>query len=176
MLPTKIWNYIFKANYHSNNKELQEKLVEYSYGQQQVAQASHVLVICMENHIDANFIADYFKRVAHIRGTNEAILHPFKASLIADFSKKNKEEIQNWAAKQAYLAMGNLLTVCAVEKIDACPMEGFVPSAYNELLGLEKEGLTSVLVLPVGYRADDDIFSKFKKVRKDIKESIIEIP
>jgi len=62
-----------------------------------------------------------------------------------------------------------------LEKIDSCPMEGFVPSAYDELLCLKEKGLTSVLVLPVGYRADDDMFSELKKVRKNIEESIIDI-
>ncbi|MGB5819286.1 MAG: NAD(P)H-dependent oxidoreductase [Saonia sp.] len=158
------------------DKELQQKLVAPSYGQQQVAQASHVLVICIENTIDEAFIANHFKRVKHVRGTSDEILNPFKDSLVKDFSKKSIDKIQNWATNQAYLALGNLLTICAAEKIDACPMEGFVPVAYDELLGLDKEGLTSVLVLPVGYRASDDVFSGFKKVRRNLGESIIEIP
>ena len=62
-----------------------------------------------------------------------------------------------------------------MEKIDACPMEGFAPEAYDDLLGLKEKGLTSVLVLPIGYRAEDDVFATFNKVRKDMNESIIEI-
>ena len=76
---------------------------------------------------------------------------------------------------QAYLAMGNLLTVCALEDIDACPMEGFDPEKYDELLQLHKLGLRSVLVLPVGYRAQDDEFSEMKKVRRGVEEVVIEI-
>ena len=71
--------------------------------------------------------------------------------------------------------MGNLLTVCALEGIDSCPMEGFDSNAYDDILGLKKQGLKSVLLLPIGYRADDDMFADFKKVRKSITESIIEL-
>ena len=158
-----------------HNKELQNKLVEHSYGQQQVAQASHVLVICIQNDIDEEYINRYFEQIKKVRGTSQDILEPFKNALLADFSKKEIHEIEQWSKNQAYLALGNLLTVCALEKIDSCPMEGFVPSAYDDILNLKKRGLTSVLVLPVGYRADDDMFSEFKKVRKNIEESIIEI-
>jgi nitroreductase len=86
------------------------------------------------------------------------------------------EEVRVWATNQAYLALGTLLTVCALEDIDACPMEGFVPKSYDELLGLDKLKLTSVLVLPVGYRATDDMFATLKKVRRDLDDSIIHLP
>ncbi|QLG46801.1 NAD(P)H-dependent oxidoreductase [Costertonia aggregata] len=157
------------------NRSIQEKLVASSFGQKQVAQASHVLVICINTTIDAQYISGYFDKVRQIRGTSETILNPFKNDLIRNFSKKNQADIMQWATNQAYLALGNLLTVCAVEKIDSCPMEGFVPSAYDEILKLDEKGLSSVLVLPIGYRAEDDIFSDFKKVRKNIEDSVIEI-
>ncbi|NHF59802.1 NAD(P)H-dependent oxidoreductase [Flavobacteriaceae bacterium TP-CH-4] len=157
------------------NKEVQRALVAHSYGQEQVAQASHVLILCIENQIDARYISDYFEQVRKVRGTSEEILNPFKEDLVNSFSKKDVDEIKRWSTNQAYLAMGNLLTICALEKIDSCPMEGFVPEAYDALLGLHEKGLTSVLVLPIGYRAEDDMFADFKKVRKNLEESVIDI-
>jgi len=157
------------------NKELQQKLVSYSFEQQQIAQASHVLVICIENEINAEYISNYFNQVKSVRGTSDTILNPFKESMIETFSNKEIQEIKDWSKNQAYLALGNLLTICAMEEIDACPMEGFDPEAYDKLLDLTSKGLTSVLVMPVGYRAEDDVFSGFKKVRKNINESIVEI-
>ncbi len=158
-----------------NNKEIQKKLREFSYNQQQVDTASHVLIICIENEVGEGFINDYFKRVKHIRETPDEIIKPFQEFLVQDFKAKAQEEIEAWAINQAYLALGTLLTVCAAEEIDACPMEGFEPEKYNELLNLKKRNLKSVLVLPVGYRAEDDMFSKFKKVRRPLDEVIIEI-
>ncbi len=157
------------------NRQLQQAMVEHAYGQQQVAQASHVLVLCIENTIDDGYIASYFEQVKRVRGTSEEILDPFKDSLVDSFSKKDVDEIKQWATNQAYLALGNLLTICALEEIDSCPMEGFVPEAFDELLSLKEKGLTSVLVMPVGYRAEDDMFADFKKVRKDLNESVIDV-
>ncbi|UJH92936.1 NAD(P)H-dependent oxidoreductase [Antarcticibacterium sp. 1MA-6-2] len=157
------------------NKELQEKLVKYSFNQKQVATASHVLVICIENKVDREFIERYFKRVHAIRATPADILQPFQNFLIGDFEKKHIDEISVWATNQAYLALGTLMTVCATEAIDACPMEGFEPKEYNDLLGLEDRNLESVLVLPVGYRAKDDMFSEFEKVRRPLSDVIIEL-
>jgi nitroreductase len=157
------------------NKNLQANLVEHSMNQAQVAQASHVLVFGVETKIDSKYIESYFHRVKKARNTPDEILNPFKEFLIKDFKDKSKVSIKDWAVKQAYLAMGNLLTVCAVEDIDACPMEGFSPEAYDKLLGLDKKGLESVLVMPIGYRANDDILADLKKVRKEIHESIFEL-
>lgn len=157
------------------NKDLQEQLVQYSFGQQQVAQASHLLIFCIEKNIDAEYISGYFNKVKKVRGTSDSVLEPFKEALVSEFSNMDTNEIQQWATNQAYLAMGNLLTICAAEQLDACPMEGFLPERYDELLDLSSKGLSSVLVLPIGYRAEDDMFSGLKKVRRDIENSIIYI-
>ena len=158
-----------------NDKELQKELVSYSFNQEQVAQASHVLVICIENTIDEAYIRAYFENEKIIRGTSDELINSFRSYLINNFSGKNENEIKEWATKQAYITLGNLLTVCALEKIDSCPMEGFLPEKYNELLNLKNRGLSAVLVLPIGYRADEDVFSKFKKVRKSIDNNVISI-
>ncbi|MCX2719747.1 NAD(P)H-dependent oxidoreductase [Lentiprolixibacter aurantiacus] len=157
------------------DQDLQNRLLSHSYNQQQVAQASHLLVFCVETNVDGDYVKSYFERVKEIRGTSDQILNPFREYLVREFSNKDQKEIQEWATRQAYLAMGNLLTICALEEIDACPMEGFEPEAYNELLGLKEKGLSAVLVMPVGYRAQDDMFADFKKVRRKMSKSIIEI-
>lgn len=157
------------------NKELQKELVPHSWGQEQVAQASHLLVICTQDIVDKDSIEQYFKRVKKIRNTPDKILAPFKSYLSDAFSQKTKEEIKAWAKNQAYLALGNLLTVCALEKIDSCPMEGFIPEKYDKILQLNAQNLSSVLVLPVGFRAEDDYMKDLKKVRKNTQEMVIEI-
>ncbi|WP_438712456.1 NAD(P)H-dependent oxidoreductase [Aquimarina muelleri] len=155
------------------DKVLQKELTTHSWNQQQVADASHLLVFCIEKNIGEQYINEYFNNVKAIRNTPDEILNPFKKQLISSFKNKSPEEIYNWATKQAYLAMGNILTICAIEEIDACPMEGFIPEKYDEILNLNNHDLTSVLVLPVGYRAKDDMFSELKKVRRSIDDTII---
>lgn len=157
-----------------SNKAMQKALVPHSYNQEQVAQASHVLIICIENKINEAYIRSYFEDVKNVRGTADEILDPFRTYLIDHFSAKTTEEVKEWAVKQAYIILGNLLTVCAVEQIDACPMEGFIPEKYDELLGLQEKDLSSVLVMPIGYRAEDDMFATFKKVRKSIESNVLD--
>lgn len=155
------------------DKELQQRLVEHSMNQKQVEQASHVLVFCIETNVDKAYIVDYFERVKAIRGTADEILDGFRSFMIKEFEGMSKTELYNWARNQAYLAMGNLLTVCALHNIDACPMEGFLPDKYDEILNLTDKGLQSVLVMPIGYRSEDDMFAGFKKVRKPLNDVII---
>ncbi|HIB36794.1 NAD(P)H-dependent oxidoreductase [Mesonia sp.] len=157
------------------DKTLQQELLVHSFQQQQIVTASHLLIICIEKNIDAEFINQYFELTKEIRNTPEEILKPFREFLLKDFGAKPQQELEKWAINQAYLALGNLLTVCANEQIDACPMEGFDAEKYDEILQLEQKNLKSVLILPVGYRAKDDIFADFKKVRRPLKETIIEI-
>ncbi len=155
------------------NKTLQQELVKHTMNQVQIAEASHVLVFCIETNVDKNYVINYFNRVHNIRQTDKNVLKPFQDFLIDDFETKPQEEIEAWATKQAYLALGNMLTVCALEGIDACPMEGFVSQDYDEKLKLNEKGLKSVLLLPIGYRSKNDMFSAFKKVRKPIADSVI---
>jgi nitroreductase len=157
------------------NKDIQKELVAHSWNQQQVVSASHLLVICIQTKYSAKEVESYFKLVKQIRETSDVVINPFKKFLTAEVEKKTQEELLIWTKNQAYLALGNLLTVCAAEQIDSCPMEGFVPEKYDEILKLGAQNLTSVLLLPVGFRADDDYMKDLKKVRRNIEDVIIEI-
>ncbi|MDB2494730.1 NAD(P)H-dependent oxidoreductase [Flavobacteriaceae bacterium] len=158
-----------------SNPKIIKDLVPLSYNQGQVGNASHIFVICIETSIDAKFIKKYFDLVNKTRNTSRDILKSYEDYLIDNFSKKTDEEITIWAAKQAYLTMGNLLTVCAVEEIDACPIEGFQPDQYDSYLNLSAKGLQSVLVMAVGHRSVDDAFSELKKVRRGVDEIVIDL-
>jgi nitroreductase len=157
-----------------SNKEIQKELVAHSWNQPQVLEASHLLVICIPKAYSKNEVEAYFDLVQKIRNTPIEIIKPFKEFLTAEINKKSQEELLSWNKNQAYLALGNLLTVCALEKIDACPMEGFIPEKYDEVLGLSEKNLTSTLVLPVGFRANDDYMKDLKKVRKNTEDVVLE--
>ncbi|WNH10545.1 NAD(P)H-dependent oxidoreductase [Thalassobellus suaedae] len=157
------------------NKDLRASLVAHSYHQKQVLEASHVLIICIQDNILEQDIIAYYNNIKSLRSTSETILKPYRESLVKTIEKMSVEERLQWSKNQAYIALGNLMTVCAIEGIDACPMEGFVNSKYDEILQLDKIGLKSILLLPVGYRAEDDMFSEFKKVRKSLEDTIIDM-
>ena len=158
-----------------SNQKIKNSLLKSSMNQLQVIQCSHLLIICIESNINKSYIESYFKRVIDIRKTDPQVLESFKESIINEFNDMSNTSIINWSINQAYLALGNLMTVCSVEGIDSCPMEGFLPEKYDEILDLKSKNLKSVLAMPVGYRSVNDQFSSFKKVRKDINDNTIEI-
>lgn len=155
--------------------DIRSQLLEHTYGQRQIVDASHLLVLCIHDDVTDMDIENHFDNVKDLRQTPGEILEPYKESLKGIMRKKTTEERQEWATRQVYIALGNLMTVCAVEYIDACPMEGFDHNGYSKVLDLESKGLKPVLLLPVGFRAEDDMFADFKKVRKGIANSVIEI-
>ena len=157
------------------NQKTKDLLVEHSYGQRQISDCSHLLVICIDTKIDEKTIDAHFDYEIEVRGTEKEKLAGFRQSLKDRFAKQSDTETEQGAKNQAYIALGNLITTCALEKIDACPMEGFSPQKYDELLDLKAMDLKSVLIMPVGYRADDDFMSNLKKVRKPLKDVIINI-
>ncbi|OBX25730.1 nitroreductase [Gelidibacter algens] len=157
------------------NETLRNELLPAAYNQKQIVEASHLLILCIKDHINTNDVDELFDNVSYLRNTPETILEPYRNDLKSMMQKMTQEQQQEWSIKQAYIALGNLMTVCAVERIDSCPMEGFDRAQYDNILKLHEKELKSVLLLPVGYRAEDDMFANFKKVRKALKYSIIEM-
>jgi nitroreductase len=158
-----------------NDLELRKKLQAASYGQKQVKDASHLIVLCAKTSLGQNDVENYIETAARVRGLKLEDLSGFKKILSEFIGSKSKEELQIWAIKQVYIALGNLLTTCAMIKIDSCPMEGFDARAYDQILGLDKLGVTAVLICPVGYRLENAPEIKNKKVRFSRDELIIEV-
>lgn len=157
------------------NDPLKEKLLPLAYYQKQVSTCSHILIICIDTAFGEDDIDAYFDREKEIRGVSEEIVGKFRQQLKVVYSKKTQKEIEDSAVYQAYIALGTLMTVCAEQGIDSCPMEGFNAKELDEQLGLKDKNLRSVLLLPVGFRAEDDFMRKMKKVRKPLNEVIIEL-
>jgi len=157
------------------DKVIRENLLSQCFNQRQVVDSSHLLILCIQAEIDMVDVNEHFDTIKEIRNTPDSILKPFKEQLKTTIDNMSTDKKIDWAAKQAYIALGNLMTVCAIEEIDSCPMEGFLPTEVDKILKLDTHGLNSVLMLPVGYRADDDMFASFKKVRKQLSETIIEL-
>ncbi|MEN9876621.1 MAG: hypothetical protein RLZZ529_1618 [Bacteroidota bacterium] len=155
------------------NPELRAKLVAASYGQAQVADASHLLVFANELNFGAAGIDQFASTICK---TRELPLEAIQGYV--DYMKGNitglPEEVRNiWTSKQTYLALGNLLNAAAELKIDVTPMEGFIPAQVNEILGLDKLGLHASLLAPIGYRHEEDATQHYKKVRKSNDELFI---
>lgn len=109
------------------------------------------------------------------RGVTEESIEGYSTLIKGYINNHTKEQLNTWLSKQLYIALGNMLTVCAIEKVDACPMEGFDKKVWDEILGFEKLGLRSVLACPIGYRSPEDHHQFMKKVRFPMSDVLIEM-
>lgn len=157
------------------NPEVRAKLQPASWGQSQISEASHLIVFANFTKIDNDDIEAFFKNICETRNMPINPLLGYKEFMTGAISRKTNEEINIWNQKQTYLALGNLLNAAADLKIDVCPMEGFDPLQYNEILGLDKLNLNASLVAAIGYRSEDDATQHYKKVRKSNNDLFITI-
>lgn len=155
------------------DEALREELRPSCWNQPQITEASHVLVIASRADFEAELIDTYLAEVSETRGVpleNLSGYGDFMKSKLLDLPTSTKAE---WTARQAYIALGNLLSAAAVQRIDACPMEGFDREQVDEILDLKDQGLTAAVIIPVGYRSDADDTQHYKKVRRS-EETLFE--
>ena len=147
---------------------LRESLVEHTWGQRQVVDCSHLVVMAVRTSVDTDYIDRFIARHAEVRGVAVDSLTGYR-NLMAESAATMTAD---WAAKQAYLALGQFMLAAAILGIDTCPMEGFVTDKYDEVLELAPRGLTTAVLCPAGFRADGDKFSAMAKVRWAAEEVI----
>ncbi|MFM7510293.1 MAG: NAD(P)H-dependent oxidoreductase [Bacteroidota bacterium] len=158
------------------NLELRKKILPIANNQSQVVDCSHLLVFCTWNQFTTEQVASYMQLIMDTRGVTAASISGFKQALENLLANRTLEENREWAAKQAYLAFGVGITAAAMEGVDATPMEGFNPGSLDELLALEKQGLRSVLLLPLGQRDEiNDWLLKLPKVRQSASHLFIHL-
>jgi nitroreductase len=136
------------------NQEIKDKLQGFAWNQAQVGSSSQVLVFSYRTDVLAR-INTYFEMIS---GGNEEIRKGMEGyeTMMKNFAEAMSEEkVSSWAAKQAYIALGFALAACTELEIDSCPMEGFDPVAFKEVLELP-ENITPVVILPIGYRSEGD--------------------
>jgi len=152
---------------------LKAKLRPASWNQSQVEDCSHLVVFAAKQDITEADLDRFIARTAEVRGTTVEILAGYKGFMMGDLVNGARHAvIHEWAARQTYIAMGNLLTSAALLGIDACPFEGIEPAKYDEILGLKGSGYATVSACPVGYRAEDDKYASAPKVRFEAKDVV----
>lgn len=145
---------------------LRAKLVPHSWGQGQVVDASHYVVFAGRTQMTAREIDAFIQLTATTRGQTFDSLKGLHGMMTGSIlNERFQKQVQSWAAAQACIALGSLLTAAALLGVDACPMEGFVPAEYDKLLDLPAQGYASVVCCALGYRASTDKYATLKKVR-----------
>ena len=150
--------------------EIRAKLQPASWGQSQIVDASHLFVFCGKTQMEDSFVDEFINRTTQERQLPADTLKGYADFMKSKINALSQEQQQAWNAKQAYIALGNLLSAAAMLEIDACPMEGFEPEKFNEILGLSEKGLSAVVIATVGYRAKEDDTQHYKKARRPENE------
>jgi nitroreductase len=152
-------------------------LLPHSWGQKQVVDCSHFVVFTAKIKTTEADVDKLIQRTVEIRKlpAPEA-LGTYRFMMLGDVVNGPRGKIAHeWATRQTYIALGNLMTCAAVLGVDACPMEGMVPAEYDKVLNLNGSGYATVVACALGYRSPDDKYAKLPKVRYDLKDVVRQI-
>ena len=155
------------------NQALKEKIKPVAWNQSVITSCSHLLVFAAWDTYTEERINHMFDLTNDIRGFKNEGWENYRKMLLGSYPQKDAEENFNHAAKQAYIAFSQAIAAAAFEGVDATPLEGFDPTAVDEILGLREKGLRSAVLLPLGYRKEDeDWLVNLVKVRKPMEELV----
>lgn len=149
------------------NTTLKEKIQKLAFNQSQVTDCSHLLVFAAWDKYTTDRLEVYFNHYEKERDLPAGFSDGYKNTVSKQLTSWTEEHQHEHASKQAYIAFSFAMVEAAVLEVDCSPMEGFVAGELDTLLGLSQKGLKSVLLLPLGYRDEEnDWQTHLKKVRK----------
>ena len=156
--------------------KVREALKAVSWGQTQVVDAARYVVFAIEKPFGTAHIDAFVERTMRARGVARESLDGFRKMMVATLvDGPRSANIVNWAAHQAYIALGNMMAAGAHLGVDSCPLEGLDPEKYDEILGLKEKGLATVCAVAFGHRAEGDKYATLPKVRKTLDELFITV-
>ena len=144
---------------------LRAQLQPASWNQPQVTEASHFVVLAARETIAAAQVDAWIAHIAKVRGVPEASLADYRGRMTGFLAAMDDGQKFAWASRQTYIALGQLMTSAALLAVDACPMEGISPPAYDQILGLVGSGYRTVVACALGYRSADDKYALVPKSR-----------
>ena len=159
------------------NQELREKIKPVAWGMQAtIAEASHLVILLAKKHAryDSPFFSELINRRGFTPEQRAAALERYRSFQIHDIAIADDERaLFDWASKQSYIALANMLTGAAMLGIDSCPIEGMDYAAVEHILaqaGLLDPAEYGVSVAATfGYRARDIQ----PKPRRDAAETVV---
>lgn len=148
------------------NKNVRAKLAEYATGaRRQLSSASHFIIVLSRLPKDMVADSDYIKRMLeHVQKlspeTLQAKQNNYDHFLKTGFAIEDDPRVMfEWACRQTYIALGNMMTAAALIGIDSCPIEGFIREKISEVLVAEgimdPEHFGISVMAAFGYRLHD---------------------
>jgi nitroreductase len=148
-------------------------LLPHSWNQHQVVDASQFVVFTARTEMKEADVDRLIKRTTEVRKLPAGAIDGYRGMMLSDVVNGPRGKIAHeWAARQCYIALGNLMTCAAVLGVDTCPMEGLVPTEYDKILNLQGTGYATVVACALGYRSTNDKYAGLAKVRFENKEVI----
>lgn len=143
--------------YAVRNKELRTALRAVSFDQAQVTECDTLFVFCARTDVEAR--AEEYLKMTGAEGLRQ-MLTGFLAS---------RGDLTQWAARQAYIALGFAMAACMEEEIASCPMEGFMPTEVSKILDLPPT-LVPIAYLAVGEDAGPEAtpYPRFRFAADDL--------
>lgn len=146
------------------------ELPAHSWSQRQPQDCSHMVVLAIRANLSETDIDRYLTRVSEVRGQTVESLGQFKQLMVGSLTPPF--DVNEWAARQVYIALGQFMACAAVLGVDTCPMEGIDPAKYDEVLRIGAQGYRTVVGCAAGYRAADDRAAQLPKVRFKIEDVV----
>ncbi len=146
------------------NKALREELLPICWGAQgQLPTASHFIIFLArlgkamnpkDTYIRETIMRDTQKLPDEVAEMRVGFFENFIENDLA-YAGNDRAKFE-WAARQCYIALGNMMTTAALLEIDSCPMEGFKKAEVENLLAsknlLNKETHGVAVMLGLGKR------------------------
>lgn len=149
-----------------SDKALLEKIKGIAYNQSQITDCSHLLVFAAWDGYSDERISKVFNYVMDERGLPHSTMDNYREIIMALYERSGQEWQAHHAAKQSYISLAMAIAAAAEQRVDATPIEGFLPEKLDELLKLKGNGYRSTVILPLGYReTEQDWLVNMKKVR-----------
>ena len=157
------------------NPETRQRLQPVSWNQPQITEASHLVVIAAKKEVTHGDVDDYLNLISSVRGAPLSSLQTYGGMMKGFLDNLAAHgTCEAWATRQAYLALGMLLSTAAALKIDSCPLEGIDPVAYDEVLHLNQSGYSTKVACALGYRSLEDATASYSKVRYPRAQIVLE--
>lgn len=158
------------------NQQLREKIKTFSWGAQgQLPTASHFVIILARKakgmKYDSDYIDHMFKEIKQLPEDIEKLYRGFYENFQKNDFKllESERTLFDWACKQTYIALGNMMSGAASMGIDSCPIEGFDTEAMEAFLkddlGIDTAEFGTSVMVAFGYRKDAP---KRAKVRQNL--------
>jgi nitroreductase len=144
-----------------------------AWNQAQPETCSHFVVFALRKDLSTEHVDRHVARISEVLRVEPESLGKFRKMTLGNLDQARAEgRLDTWQAHQLYIALGQFMAAAAVLGVDTCPMEGFQPAKFDEILGLAGTEHASVVACAAGYRAANDKAAMRKKVRFPIAEVV----